>query len=144
MKFKFSLEGVKRVFSQKQNQAKLEVSRALRERNLVKERVEKAQSSASKLTEEFQTGKLIPGYKVQSISEMLMRNDAEISGLERELVEVDGLCEQKRQNLREINRRKVALEKLEKRQQEDFDVVRLRKEQKQLDEVCNILKQSKA
>lgn len=144
MKFKFSLEGVKRVFSQKQNQAKLEVSRALRERNLLKEKVEKAQSSASKLTEELKTGKLIPGYRVQSISEMLMRNDAEISGLERELVEADGLCEQKRQNLREINRRKVALEKLEKRQQEDFDVVRLRKEQKQLDEVCNILKQSKA
>lgn len=143
MKFRFSLEGVKKVFVQKQNQAQLEVGKAIQKKKSIEQQIERAVLNGSKLGGEFQTGQQHTGFWIQAFSEMLERNDGVISELEKKLNQANSKCEEKKEILREVNRRKTGLEKLEMRQRDEFRIVSTRKEQKQLDDICAVLRQGK-
>jgi len=143
MKFKFSLDSVKKVFEQRQKEVQRDMSRKLKEKRMAEDEVQKALGVGNGLRAELEPGKEMPAVWVQSFSEMLDRNDRQLSVLEKKLSELDQICEQKRSLLLEVNRRKSALEKLEEKQRETFKTHQSRKEQKQLDDICSLLKQGK-
>lgn len=143
MKFRFSLEGVKKAFIQKQNQAQVEMGKAIQKKKSIEQQIEKAVLNGSKLGEGFQTGQQHTGFWIQALSEMLERNDGAVSELEQKLHQANSQCEEKKEILHEVNRRKLSLEKLEMRQRDEFRIVSTRKEQKQLDDICAVLRQVK-
>lgn len=143
MKFKFSLASVKKVFEQRQKEVQREMSRKLKEKRIAENEVKKVLGVGKGLRAELEPGKEMPAVKIQSFSEMLDQNDRRLSVLEKKLSDLDQICEQKRNLLLEVNRRKSALEKLEEKQRETFKTYQARKEQKQLDDICSLLKQGK-
>lgn len=143
MRFKFSLETVKRVFAQQLKQTEYEVAGLLKQKRALELGKEKITESKQKLNQRLEAGITISGAQIQAYSQMLDVNTRKMRVFEEEIEIVDLKKDEKVKVLKIINQKKSALEKLEERQRREFKVTASRKEQKSIDEAFSKMSQRK-